>query len=190
MSLVVWSPPPARDILNPQLGEASWTSSLEVASLVVLASLLLPPMPLWCRCRCTSARRAHRLAPARASRCRCTSARPPSSSCGECDSCEGRGKKRHCLPCLDRAERGTRSSPARSTVILEPRRQRRERTRRGTMDDDACWCLERCAVRWPRLRRGPPPVAGAANLLLPPTQAHRRRHRHLTFLRLGGPGSP
>ena len=64
----------------------------------------------------------------------CHSSRPPSSSCGECDSCEGREKKRHCLPCLDRAERGTRSSPARSTVILKPRRQRRERTRR-TRDD-------------------------------------------------------
>ena len=42
--LVVWSPPLARDIPYPRLGEASWTTSLEVNSLVVVVSLLLPPI--------------------------------------------------------------------------------------------------------------------------------------------------
>ena len=39
-------PPLARDIPYPQLGEASWTSSLEEASLVVLVSPPLPPIDL------------------------------------------------------------------------------------------------------------------------------------------------
>ena len=38
-------PPLARDIPDPRFAEASWTSSLEVPPLVVLVSLLLPPMP-------------------------------------------------------------------------------------------------------------------------------------------------
>ena len=42
---MVWSPPLARDIPYPQLGDASLISSQEVPPLVVLVSLLLPPTP-------------------------------------------------------------------------------------------------------------------------------------------------